>query len=174
MVVVTYDTELMTQQVAAVETPNATKFIAVNDENGSIMIFSIGSDGVFYLTKETSVGSRNIVNLSRALNIVGAKISAFDVAQNVKDTTLYIVVASTSGLIVLKPFKPRDVLLEDDHLNLTPFIMGGGPRITTAQGIFMVSPEEKKSIENGIEHDGADLYCLFRTKALSATRIRTW
>lgn len=139
MASISYDAELMTQQVAAVAIPNSNNFVAALDENGRIMIFSVGTDGVFYLTKEDRYGSRIIINLSKALGIVGGKIAAFDVMQNIKDSTLYIVVATASGLIVLRPFKPSNVYLADHNLNLTPFIMSGGPRVTTVQGIYMVN-----------------------------------
>lgn len=140
MASISFDSELMTQQVAGVAIPTSTNFVAVNDENGRAMIFSIGDDGVFYLTKEDETGSRIIVNLSNALKIVGVTIAAFDVAQNISDSTLYVVVASKSDLIVLKPFKPSTVYLANPNLDLTPFIMSGGPAVTTVQGIYMVCP----------------------------------
>lgn len=152
MASISFDSELMTQQVAAVAIPNSKNFVAVHDENGKIMIFSVGTDGVFYLTKEDRYGSRIIINLSRALNIAGVKIAAFDVTQNIKDSTLYIVVATASGLVVLKPFKPSNVYLADHNLNLTPFIMSGGPSVTTVQGIYMVNPINLCASNGGV-HD---------------------
>lgn len=77
--------------------------------------------------------------MSKALKIEGVTIASFDVVQNIKDPTLYIVVASKSGLIVSKPFKPSNVYLTDENLDLTPFIMSGGPKVTTVEGIYMVS-----------------------------------
>lgn len=139
MASISFDSELMTQQVAAVAIPNSKDFVAVHDENGRIMIFSVGTDGVFYLTKEDRYGSRIIINLSKALNIVGVKIAAYDVTQNIKTSTLYIVAATASGLLILKPFKPSDIYLADNNLNLTPLIISGGPKVTTVQEIYMVN-----------------------------------
>lgn len=118
MASISFGSEFMTQQVAAVAVPNSSNFAAVNDENGRIMILSVGTDGFFYLIMEDRYGSRIIVNLSKALNIEGEKIAAYDVTQNISDSTLYIVVASASGLIVLKPFKPSNVYLADPNLSL--------------------------------------------------------
>ena len=146
MASLTYDSELMVQQVAAVAVPNSHNFVSTNDENGKLMIFSLGTDGVFYLCKEDHTGSRVVVNLSSALRVAPAQVKAFDVVQNPTDLTLYITVASVrpgtaqTDLLLLKPFKPTNVDLASPTLDLSGYIMprtGAGQ--TSISAIYMVS-----------------------------------
>ncbi|KAL8710271.1 MAG: hypothetical protein Q9225_007311 [Loekoesia sp. 1 TL-2023] len=157
MATITYDAELMTQQVAAIAVPNSKKFVCANDENGKIMIFSLGTDAVFYLCKEDATGSRRMINLNAALKRNEAKVTAFDVVQNVSDLTLYIVAAletSTSGLgaplatqtdlLVLKPFKPEDVDMSTLEVDLSGYIMNraGGAEPKNISAIYMSTSDK--------------------------------
>ena len=141
----------MTQQIAAVAVPNTHKFSSAFDELGNIMVFSVGNDGTFYLVKQQdSTSARMLVNLNEALKIPTSKVTAFGVSQN-PDSTIYLVIATQSSpktpstpvqtdLLVLKPFKPKDVDLSSPSPDLSPYIM---PRTTSGKtsisAIFMVS-----------------------------------
>ncbi|KAL8757131.1 MAG: hypothetical protein Q9199_002444 [Rusavskia elegans] len=72
MAPLTYDSELMNQQVAAIAVPNSHDFVSLNDANGKRMIFSLGTDGIFYLCKEDQTGARVVINLSSALRVAPA------------------------------------------------------------------------------------------------------
>ncbi|KAL8689150.1 MAG: hypothetical protein Q9218_005112 [Villophora microphyllina] len=144
MASLTYDSELMNQQVAAIAVPNSHNFVSTNDENGKLMIFSVGTDGVFYLCKEDHTGSRVMINLSSALRVAPSQVKAFDVVQNPSNSTLYIAIASMrpgtaqTDLLVLKPFKPTDVDLASPSLDLSGYIMprtGAGQ--TSISAIYM-------------------------------------
>lgn len=57
----------MNQQVVAVTVHGSHNFVCSNDEHGKIMIFSLGTDGI-YLCKEDQAGVRVIINLSSDFN----------------------------------------------------------------------------------------------------------
>jgi hypothetical protein len=146
----TFDSELMTQQVAAVAVPNTHAFVTVRDENGALMIFSLGSNGVFYVFKEDTSGARIMIDFGAALKIAPATVTAFDVTQNPVDSSLYIAAASIApssdelgapktDLLILKPFSPSDVNVADPKLDLSHLIMprtGAGE--TSISSIYMV------------------------------------
>lgn len=83
----------MNQQVVAVTVRGSHNFVYSNDEHGKIMIFSLGTDGI-YLCKEDQAGARVIINLSSALRVTPSRVTAFDVVQNPTDLTHYITAAS--------------------------------------------------------------------------------
>jgi hypothetical protein len=145
-----YDTELMTQQVAAVAIPNSHSFVTVRDENGSLMVFSLGSNGVFYVFKEDDSGSRVMIDFGAALKIAPATVTAFDITQSTKNSLLYVTAASVTpasellgaaktDLLVLKPFQPSDIDVSDPNLDLSGLIMPRtGAGNTSIASIFMV------------------------------------
>ncbi|KAL8636711.1 MAG: hypothetical protein Q9228_005928 [Teloschistes exilis] len=144
MASLTYDSELMNRQVAAIAVPNSHNFTSANDETSKLMIFSLGTDGVIYLYKEDHTGSQVIINLSSALKVAPAQVKAFDVVQKPSDLTLYITLATmnpgTTGtdLLVLKPFKPTDVDLTSPSLDLSGCIMPrAGAGQTCISAIYM-------------------------------------
>ncbi|KAL9584262.1 MAG: hypothetical protein Q9203_004732 [Teloschistes exilis] len=144
MASLTYDSELMNRQVAAIAVPKSHNFTSANDETSKLMIFSLGTEGVIYLYKEDHTGSQVIINLSSALKVAPAQVKAFDVVQKPSDLTLYITLATmnpgTTGtdLLVLKPFKPTDVDLTSPSLDLSGCIMPrAGAGQTSISAIYM-------------------------------------
>ncbi len=149
-----FDSELMTQQVAAVAVPQSHAFSTVRDENGALMMFSLGTNGVLYVFKDDVNGARVMVDLGAALGLPsGSSVTAFDVTQNPADSTLYLVVAAKTpspqagvgaapqtDLLVLKPIAPSVIDITQPALNLGSYVIpnvGGGP--TSISGIFLVS-----------------------------------
>ena len=149
-----FDAELMTEQVAAVAVPQSHAFSTVRDENGALMMFSLGTNGVFYAFKDDANGARVMVDLGAALGLPsGSSVTAFDVTQNPADSTLYLVVAAKTpspqagvgaapqtDLLVLKPIAPSVIDITQPALNLGSYVIpnvGGGP--TSISGIFLVS-----------------------------------
>ena len=148
-----FDAELMTEQVAAVAVPQSHAFSTVRDENGALMMFSLGTNGVFYAFKDDANGARVMVDLGAALGLPSGSVTAFDVTQNPADSTLYIVVAAKTlstearagaapqtDLLVLKPIAPSVIDVTQPALNLKSYVIpnaGGGP--TSISGIFLVS-----------------------------------
>lgn len=145
MASLSYDSELMTQQVAAIAVPNSSRFVTVKDEIGNPMVFSLGTDQKIYLVKTNKAGKRVLIDFGTLLRLVDSyKVYAFDVAQNV-DSTLYIILATedpTSGsdLIVLSPFKPVDYDLSEYSTDLRVLKMPqkGTPTKTAVKAIYMV------------------------------------
>jgi hypothetical protein len=145
MATISFDAELMTQQVAAVAVPESNDFYTAWDENGALMIFSLGTNGVFYVFKEDDNGARIMVDLGAALKISPSKVVAFDVTQNPVDSTLYIaaaalppasdnLTAAQNELYVLKPFPPSMIDVANPDLDLSGLIMP-----TTGSGAISVS-----------------------------------
>ncbi len=149
-----FDAELMTQQVAAVAVPQSHAFSTVRDENGALMMFSLGTNGVLYVFKDDVNGARVMVDLGAALGLPsGSSVTAFDVTQNPADSTLYLVVAAKTpspqagvgaapqtDLLVLKPIAPSVIDITQPALNLGSYVIpnvGGGP--TSISGILLVS-----------------------------------
>ncbi|KAF1836044.1 hypothetical protein BDW02DRAFT_617069 [Decorospora gaudefroyi] len=138
--------ELITHTIPAVALPNSSLFVTVRDEAGNPLIFSLGTNGVFYCFKEDSRdGLRVLFNLNKAFGVPdGVKTTAFDVSQGTDDR-LYLAFAfetsneSKTPLIVTYPFSPAaiDVAVGED-LNLENLILpeGGGTH-TSIQKIYM-------------------------------------
>ena len=148
-----FDAELMTQQVAAVAVPQSHAFSTVRDENGALMMFSLGTNGVFYVFKDDANGARVMVDLGAALGLPsGSSVTAFDITQSPTDSTLYLAVAAKTpsaqaragaapqtDLLVLKPIATSVIDVTQPALNLKPYVIpnvGGGP--TSISGIFLV------------------------------------
>lgn len=152
-----FDAELMTQQVAAVAVPNSHAFSTVRDEKGALMIFSLGTNGVFYVFKEDADGARVMLDFGGMLKLPSGSVTAFDVTQNPVDSTLYIAVAAVApsnkgnkdsdatdaantNLVVMKPFSPSVIDVTQANLDLTAYIIPRtGTGATSISGIFMVS-----------------------------------
>ncbi|KAE9371700.1 hypothetical protein N431DRAFT_559154 [Stipitochalara longipes BDJ] len=149
MATITYDAELMIQQVAAVAVPNTHSFVTIRDENGALMVFTVGSNGVFYVFKEDLTGALITINLSATLKIAPAIVTAFDVTQSPVNNTIYLTAASVrpgagrfnepiTDLLVLRPFDPSDINVNDSNLDLSHLIMPRtGAGRTSISAIFM-------------------------------------
>ncbi|KAL7272159.1 hypothetical protein RUND412_005045 [Rhizina undulata] len=73
MAQVTFNSEFMKQIIPAVPIPKTAHFQVVHDEEFRPMIFSIGSDGVFYLIKSDSTGKNQLINLSAKFKLSGKR-----------------------------------------------------------------------------------------------------
>lgn len=95
------------------------QFDALQSQEGNALFFSIGTDDVFYLTRETPEGSHgwSRIDLSSALSAQNnnAKIKAklFDVAQDPGSNSIYIALAITVNAVDLL----YSVVLSTDTIN---------------------------------------------------------
>jgi hypothetical protein len=148
METVHHDSELMTQYVAAIAVPNSQRFVAVRDEKGYLVLFSLGTDLKIYVSKLDVSGHRVVRDFGLMLGLPSTyEAQAFDVAQDTS-STLYIAVATARGsnkdqsdLHLLRPFKPSEADLASQSTNLKEFIMsetGGGSKPSRVFSIFMV------------------------------------
>ncbi|KAJ1547481.1 hypothetical protein HK096_002710, partial [Nowakowskiella sp. JEL0078] len=111
---VTYDSELMLQHLPAETIPEANHFDVVYDENWNPMIFSIGSDGVFYLIKRGTDNKNRLINLTQKFGLSDSgKTVAFAATQDFdKKTYLLFAEELSSGdrkMYVLDPKKPEEI-----------------------------------------------------------------
>ncbi|KAI1122565.1 hypothetical protein F5Y10DRAFT_253790 [Nemania abortiva] len=116
-----YDSELMQQVVTSTPLTDTDAFYVVRDENRSPMMFSIGSDGVLYLTKQDDLGRNQLMNLSNAFQLpTNHSVTALSVYQT-DDLSMRIVFAygdgkAASTLVVLKRINPQDFVSSFDSL----------------------------------------------------------
>ena len=95
------ETELMKNQKHAVLMAPDKQFEVLQSQEGNALFFSIGTDGVFYLTRETPAGTHgwSRIDLSSSLSAQNnnAQITAklFDVAQDISGNTTDIAVVVT-------------------------------------------------------------------------------
>jgi len=154
MAKVEYDSELMTQQIAAVPIPPTKRFVALSDHEGSPIIISVGNNGTLYAIKEDISNSRALVDLSAAFGISGHKIVAFDCRFNEKNSMVYLCFAYDAGedtkLVVLKPFQP--IALDDVTTLKDLMIPFTGRMKTNISRIFMVSLDFQTETREKISH----------------------
>lgn len=62
-----HDSEWMTQQIAAQAVPQARHFVAVHDENGQLILFSLGTDSKLYVSSLDASGNRVVLDLGAML-----------------------------------------------------------------------------------------------------------
>lgn len=101
----TYSSELMKNFLQAEIMAPDKKFEALQDKTGHSLLFSIGTDGVFYCTQESSGSEKgwNRIDLSSALlaksfeGKSGVQIRTFDAAQNITNGTLELAITVTDG-----------------------------------------------------------------------------
>ncbi|KAF8243633.1 hypothetical protein K440DRAFT_561049 [Wilcoxina mikolae CBS 423.85] len=113
---ISHDSELMNQHVAAVAVPNSSHFIAVSDEHGRAMIFSLGTDKKFYVLKQNEADQREVTDVGKLLRLdLDYTASAFAVSQDVTTADIYVVFAvdkedsdGESQLIVLRGFRSKE------------------------------------------------------------------
>ncbi|KAI8955738.1 hypothetical protein F4801DRAFT_586836 [Xylaria longipes] len=111
-----HDSELMQQVVTSAPLTDTSAFYIVRDEKLNPMLFSIGSDGVLYVTKQDDLGRNQLINLSEKFHLPSHhKATALGLYQ-VDDLTLRVAFAHGDGqgvstLIVLSRIKPQDLLL---------------------------------------------------------------
>ncbi|RYC57606.1 hypothetical protein CHU98_g8598 [Xylaria longipes] len=111
-----HDSELMQQVVTSASLTDTSAFYIVRDEKLNPMLFSIGSDGVLYVTKQDDLGRNQLINLSEKFHLPSHhKATALGLYQ-VDDLTLRVAFAHGDGqgvstLIVLSSIKPQDLLL---------------------------------------------------------------
>lgn len=98
------DTELMKNQThAELMTPGA-RFRAVKTDDGAALFFSLGTDSVFYLTREAGGSKTGWTRLDLSSNLAqfhqGATISAraFDVSQNPQTGNIDVALAINDGV----------------------------------------------------------------------------
>ncbi|NCD71113.1 hypothetical protein [Mucilaginibacter agri] len=104
--IITSETELMKNQKNAVVMAPGKQFEVLQTQQGNALFFSIGTDNVFYLTREAALGACgwSKVDLSTVLKPSDGSIVAklFDVAQDINSGIVYIaLVATVSGADVL-------------------------------------------------------------------------
>lgn len=100
------ETELMKNQKHAVLMAPGKQFEVLQSQEGNALFFSIGTDGIFYLTRETPQGTHgwNRIDLGGTLTDPANKIIAksFDVAQDLTGATTDIAfVVSNNGVDTL-------------------------------------------------------------------------
>lgn len=125
-----YDSELLMQHVAAVPVPNSKQFVAVKDENGRLMIFSIGTDSKLYVSKIDRSGHRNVLDVGKMLEYsADYQAQAFNVVQD-PQSNLYVALATArqghadqSLVSLLAPFKPSEYDLGSPSTKLKPLVM---------------------------------------------------
>lgn len=113
---ITHDSELTTQYIAAEAFPNAERLIATRDENGHLLLFSLGTDKKFYVSKIADSGQRMLLDLGAMLRLPESYVGhALSVAQSPTSATLYIIVAiahsdvpEQSQVHLLNPFDPAE------------------------------------------------------------------
>ncbi|MDN3550023.1 hypothetical protein [Mucilaginibacter aquaedulcis] len=97
--IITSQTELMKNQKHAVVMAPGKQFEVLQTQQGNALFFSIGTNNVFYLTREASLGARgwSRVDLSSVLKPNGGSIAAklFDVAQDLNSGIVYIALVVT-------------------------------------------------------------------------------
>jgi len=120
------------------------------------MIFSLGTNGVFYVFKEDAGGARVMLDFGGTLKLPSGSVTAFDVTQNPLDSTLYIAIAAVTpattdkkahaadpvqtDLVVMKPFAPAVIDVTQPDLDLTAYIIPRtGTGATSISNIYMVS-----------------------------------
>ncbi|EFY95145.2 hypothetical protein X797_010128 [Metarhizium robertsii] len=127
-----HDSEKMSQYIAAVAVPNSRRFVSVHDNNGQLMLFSLGTDSKLYVSALDPSGNRVIRDLGNSLGFPSAYVAhAFDVVQDAK-SKLYISVAiekssdpSKSLLYLLQPLGAINMDFSSPDLNLESLIMDG-------------------------------------------------
>lgn len=130
METIVHDSELLTHHVAAVAVPDSRRFIAVRDENGLLMLFSIGTDEKIHVSKITPSGQRLVLEFGLMLGLDDQYCAhAVDVVQDAASSMLYIAVATSlpagpgSEVHILPPFTPREADLGSPSTRLTGFLI---------------------------------------------------
>jgi hypothetical protein len=102
---ITSTTELMKNQKHAVSMNPASQFEALQTQEGHALFFSIGTDGVFYLTRENPSGATGwdmqdlSTPLAAQLGLSSITAKCFDVTQDIKSnaTDIVLVVTGSDG-----------------------------------------------------------------------------
>ncbi|KAI0206174.1 hypothetical protein F4808DRAFT_471052 [Astrocystis sublimbata] len=116
-----HDSELMQQVVTSTPLTDTSAFYVVRDELLNPLLFSIGSDGILYVTKQDGLGRNQLINLSEKFRLPSQhKTTALGLHQ-ADDLTLRVAFAHGDGqgvstLVVLDKIKPQDLLLPADTM----------------------------------------------------------
>lgn len=119
MATVKYDSEAMVSHVAAVPIDPAAHFITVTDHRQQPLVFSIGNDELFYMTKVGESGDHELINLAQKLGFpdTNTRVRAFGISQD-QDGMLYLTVVTKSGgstiVNLFQPFDPSK--LDEDSI----------------------------------------------------------
>ena len=111
MAYITHDCVLMPHMLPARSVDPAGAFFVLRDRNNEPMIFSIGNNGILYLSYRGTTGNYELVDLSKKFGIGDPNhVLTLSVTQS-RDLSLYIVFAvgrpgSESSIRVVKPGKP--------------------------------------------------------------------
>lgn len=136
-----HDSELMQQVVTSAPLTDIDDFYVARDEHSDPMLFSVGSDGILYVTKRDELGRNQLINLSDKFKIPSQdKVTALGVYQR-DDSSLRIAFAhgdahGASTLLVLRPIKPEDVLLSADAMG--NLVLTGEAIMQHVYGLLMV------------------------------------
>ncbi|KAJ8059437.1 hypothetical protein OCU04_011101 [Sclerotinia nivalis] len=111
MASVKFDGEAMTGHAAAVGINPAANFFTVADHRQQPLVFSLGNDNLFYMTKIGDSGDHELVNLAQKLGLGSdhTKVSSFGVSQD-QSGVIYLTTVHQSGsstfLNVFQPMEP--------------------------------------------------------------------
>jgi hypothetical protein len=100
---ITNSTELMKNQKHATSMSPASQFEALQTQEGHALFFSIGDDGVFYLTRENPSGATGwdmqdlSTPLAAQLSLASVTAKCFDVTQDTKSSATDIVLVVTGS-----------------------------------------------------------------------------
>lgn len=147
MAVISYDSELMTQHVAAAAIDSHRHF-TIKDEVAGPMIISHSTDDKLYAILKDDSSQHALVDLGKLLALdPGYKLSKFSVSQDVNNNDVYLMLATKATetddpdtLLVLKPFQPNRATLMGPGADLSSYII---PREESSEkraivDIFMV------------------------------------
>lgn len=147
MAVISYDSELMTQHVAAAAIGSQRQF-TIKDEAAGPMIISHSTDDKLYAILKDGTGQHALVDLGSLLALdAGYKLSKFSVSQDVNNNDVYLILSTKAAetddpdtLLVLKPFQPNRATLMGPSADLSSYIIPGeaGSENRPIVDIFMV------------------------------------
>jgi hypothetical protein len=136
-----HDSELMQQVVTSSPLTDTADFHAVRDEHSDPMLFSIGTDGVIYVTKKDDLGRNQLLNLSQSFGLpLQHKATALGVYQK-DDLSLRLTFAHGDGteasiLVVTKTMRPQDLLTLKE--NIAACVLSGEVVSYQIYGLLMV------------------------------------
>ncbi|KAM3074924.1 hypothetical protein ACMFMG_008330 [Clarireedia jacksonii] len=122
MASVKFDGEAMIGHAAAVGIDPAANFITIADHRQQPLVFSLGNDNLFYMTRVGDSGDHELVNLAQKLGLGpdSTKVSSFGVSQD-QYGVIYLSTVHRSGtstfLNVFQPMQP-DSLQKDSLAHL--------------------------------------------------------
>lgn len=147
MLLVTHDSELMTQYVAATAIGSHRQF-TIKDEAAGPMIISHGTDDKLYAILKDDSSQHALVDLGELLALDPKyTLSKFSVSQDVDNNDVYLMLATKATktgdpdtLLVLKPFQPDRASLMGPNADLSSYIIPheAGSQNRPIVDIFMV------------------------------------